>query len=72
MNIHNDHKNKDPAGDLHEITREKFTPQIKILLNKIEKETNPFEVMKLIDEIHVVCDKAWWSVHKRFLGEYVE
>ena len=69
MEKHNDHELQDPAEALNDITRNKFAPEVKILLNRIEKGTNPFEVMTMIDEIHVVCDKAWHLVHKKFLGE---
>ena len=69
MKIHNNHETKDSAEALKDITRNTFTPAVKLLLNKIEKEENPFAVMQLIDEIHSVCDKAWHSIHKKFLGE---
>ena len=72
MKIHNNHETENPLQALHEIVRNQFTPEVKRLLNQIEKETNPFAVKQLIDEIHVVCDKAWHSVQKRFLGECVE
>ena len=72
MRIHDNHETQNPLQALREIMRNKFTPEVKRLLNRIEKEENPFAVMQLIDEIHSVCDKAWHSVQKRFLGEYVE
>ena len=58
MKKHNNHEAENPLQALHDTIRNKFTPEVKRIFNEIQKETNPYKIVKLIDEIQFACHRA--------------
>ena len=69
MKFHNDHETQNPIEALQDIVRNKYIPSIALHLRKIEKETNPYQVLRLINEIHYLGHIAKEAIYKRFPSE---
>jgi len=69
MKFHDNHEDQHPIEALQDIVRNKYIPAVALHLRKIEKEVNPYQVLRLIDEIQYAGHLAKETIYKRFPRE---